>query len=123
VDGALSLSAVVSCIGIGFQRGTHDSWQLVSNDASGAATLVDMGASFAIATGGVLTLMITAAPNASSVWVRVVDEVSGAVFEQEVTADLPAAIQFLAPRFFMNNGATAAAVAFDCSGLYLETDY
>ena len=119
----LTLSAVVSCVGIGFQRGTHTRWQLVTNDASGAPTLIDMGASFAIATGGVLTLFIAAAPNAGSVWVRVVDEVSGAVFEQEVTADLPAANQFLAPRLFMNNGATAAAVAFDCSGLYLETDF
>ena len=52
-----------------------------------------MGASFTIATGGVLTLTIGASPNAGSVWVRVVDEVSGAVFEQEVTADLPAANQ------------------------------
>jgi flagellin-like hook-associated protein FlgL len=119
----LALNAVVSCIGIGFQRGTHTSWQLVSNDASGAPTLVDMGASFAIATGGVLTLTIAASPNAGSIWVRVVDEVSGAVFEQEVTADLPAANQFLAPRLFMNNSAAAAAVAFDCSGVYLETDY
>jgi hypothetical protein len=67
----LALSAVVSCIGIGFQRGTHTRWQLVANDASGAPTLVDMGASFAITTGGVLTLFIAAAPNASSVWVRV----------------------------------------------------
>jgi hypothetical protein len=82
-----------------------------------------MGASFAIATGGVLTLTIAAAPSASSVWVRVVDEVSGAVFEQEVTADLPAANQFLSPRLFMNNGATAAAVAFDSAGVYLETDF
>jgi flagellin-like hook-associated protein FlgL len=119
----LALSAVVSCIGIGFQRGTHTRWQLVTNDASGMPTLVDMGASFAIATGGVLTLTIAASPNAGSIWVRVVDEVSGAVFEQEVTADLPAANQFLAPRLFMNNGATAAAVAFDCTGVYLETDY
>jgi hypothetical protein len=119
----LTLSAVVSAIGIGFQRGTHTRWQLVANDASGAPTLVDIGASFAIATGGVLTLTIAAVPNASSVWVRVVDEVSGAVYEQEVTADLPAATQFLAPRLFMNNGATAAAVAFDCSGVYLETDF
>ncbi|MFO1144527.1 MAG: DUF2793 domain-containing protein [Amaricoccus sp.] len=119
----LTLSAVVSCIGIGFQRGSQTRWQLVTNDASGAPTLVDMGASFAIATGGVLTLTIAAAPNASSIWVRVVDEVSGAVFEQEVTADLPAATQFLGFRFFMNNGATAAAVAFDCSGAYLETDF
>ena len=54
---------------------------------------------------------------------RVVDEVSGAVFKQEITTDLPAITQFLAPRLFMNNGATAAAVAFDCSGVYLETDF
>jgi hypothetical protein len=119
----LALSAVVSRIGIGFQRGTHTRWQLVTNDASGAPTLVDMGASFAIVTGGVLSLTIAATPNAGSAWVRVVDEVTGAVFEQEVTADLPAANQFLAPRLFMNNGTTAAAVAFDCSGVYVETDY
>ena len=50
-------------------------------------------------------------------------EADRAVFEQEVTTDLPAANQFLAPRLFMNNGATAAAVAFDCSGVYVETDF
>ena len=61
---------MVSCVGIGFQRGTHTRWQLVSNDASGSPTLTDMGASFAITTGWVLTLFIAAAPNAGSVWVR-----------------------------------------------------
>lgn len=71
-----------------------------------------MGASFAIATGSVPTFHIAAPPNGSSVWVRVVDEVSGAVFEQEITADLPANTQFLSPRLFMNNGATATAVAY-----------
>jgi hypothetical protein len=119
----LTLAAAVNCIGIGFQRGTHANWQLVRNDGTGAPTLSDMGASFAIATGGVLTLFIAAPPNAGSVWVRVVDEVSSAVFEQEITADLPAATQFLSPRLFMNNGATAAVVAYDCAGVYLETDY
>ena len=81
-----------------------------------------MGASFAIATGGVLTLFIAAPPNGSAVWARVVDEVSGAVFEQETNADLPAATQFLSPRLFLSTGATAAAVAYDCAGVYLETD-
>lgn len=119
----LALAAAINCIGIGFQRGTHTRWQLVANDGTGAPTLTDMGASFVIATGGVLTLFIAAPPNGSSVWVRVVDEVSGAVFEQEITADLPANTQFLSPRLFMNNGATAAAVAYDCSGVYVETDY
>ena len=82
-----------------------------------------MGTPFAIATGGVLTLFIAAPPNGSSVWVRAVNEVTGAVFEQEITADLPANTQFLSPRLFMNNGATAAAVAYDCSGVYVETDF
>ncbi len=118
----LTLATVINCIGIGFQRGTHTCWLLDANDGTGAPTLTDMGASFGIAAGGVLTLFIAAPPNGSSVWVRVV-EVSGAVFEQEITAALPANMQFLSPRLFMNNGATAAAVAHDYSGVYLDTDY
>lgn len=86
-------------------RHTHR-WQLVANDGTGAPTLKDVGASFSVATGGVLTLFNAAPPNGSSVWVRVVNEVSGAVFEQEIPADLPSNTQFLAPRLFMNNGAT-----------------
>jgi hypothetical protein len=78
---------------------------------------------FGIAAIGVLTWFSTAPPNGGSVWGRVVDEVSGAVFEQEITADLPANSQFLSPRLFMNNGATVAAVAYDCSGVYVERDY
>jgi len=119
----LALAAVINAIGIGFQRGTHANWQLVTNDGTGAPTLTDMGVPFAIATGGVLTLFIAAPPNGSSVWVRVVNEVTGAVFEQEITTDLPANTQFLSPRLYLNTGAAAAAVAYDCAGLYLETDY
>ena len=119
----LTLATVLNCIGIGFQRGTHANWQMVTNDGTGAPTLSDMGAPFAIALGGVLTLFIAAPPNGSSVWVRAVNEVTGAVFEQEITTDLPANTQFLSPRLFLNTGATAAAVAYDCSGLYIETDY
>ena len=94
----------------------------VTKDGVGAPALTDIGASFAITTGGVLTLFLAAPPNGGSVWVRLVKEVSGAVFEQEFTADPPANTQFLSPRLFLNNGATAAAVSYDCSGVYLETD-
>jgi hypothetical protein len=121
--GNLTLAAVINAVGIGFQRGTHANWQLVTNDGTGAPILTDMGAPFAIAVGGVLTLFIAAPPNGSSVWVRAVNEVTGAVFEQEITADLPANTQFLSPRLYLNTGATAATVAYDCAGLYLETDY
>jgi hypothetical protein len=72
----------------------------------------------------VLDLFINAAPrNGGSVLKRVVVEVSDVAFEHEITADLPANTQFLSPRMFMNNGAMAAAVAYDCSGVYVETDY
>ena len=52
-----------------------------------------------------------------------VEEVSGAVIEVMLDTDIPAATQLLSPRNYMNNGATAAAVAYDCSGVYVETDY
>lgn len=48
----LTLAAAINCIGIGFQRGTYTRRQLVANDSTGAPTLTEMGASFAIATGG-----------------------------------------------------------------------
>jgi hypothetical protein len=63
-----------------------------------------------------LTLFIATPSNGNSVWVRVVEEVSGAVFELEITADLPAYTEFLSPRLFLNNGSTAVRVAYDCSG-------
>lgn len=43
--------------------------------------------------------------------------------EVTLDSDIPAATQLLSPRNFMNNGATAATVADDCSGVYVETDY
>ena len=118
----LALAAVINAVGIGFQRGTHANWQVVTNDGTGAPTLTDMGAPFAIANGGVISLFIAAAPNGASVWVRAANEVTGAVYEREITTDLPATTQFLSPRLYLNTGATTAAVAYDCAGLYLETD-
>ena len=120
---SVTLATVMNCICICFQCGTITRWELATNDGTGAPTPTDMGASFGIAAGGVLTLYIAAPPNGSSVWLRVVDEVSGAVFEQGITADLPASTQFLSPRFFIKNGARAAAVAYGFSVVDLETDY
>jgi hypothetical protein len=120
----LTLATVLNCIGIGFQRGTHTNWQLVHNDGTGAPTLTDLGASFPVASmTNVLTLTIAAAPNGSDIGVRVVEEGSGAAVEFTITTDMPAATQLLSPRNYVNNGATAAAVAYDCSGIYVETDY
>jgi hypothetical protein len=50
-------------------------------------------------------------------------EVSGAAVEFTITTDMPAATQLLSPRNYMNNDATAAVIAYDCAGVYVETDY
>ena len=93
-------------------------------DAAGTPTPNDLCASFVNATGRVLKLFINAAlRSGGSVLKRVVVEVSDVAFEHDVAADLAANTQFLSPRLFMNNGATAAAVAYDCSGVYVETDF
>jgi hypothetical protein len=120
----LTLATVLNCIGIGFQRDTHANWQLVQNDGSGAPTLIDLGASFPVASmTNVLTLYIAAVPNGSDIGMRAVEEVSGAAVELTITTDMPAATQLLSPRNYINNGATAAVVAYDCAGVYVETDY
>lgn len=119
----LLLSGVVNCVGIGFQRGTHTNWQMVQNDAAGAPTLTDLGASFAINTTDVLTLYIGAAPNGSSIGLRLVNETTGDSYDATLTTDIPANTVFLAPRNYMNNDTTAAAIAFDCAGVYLESDF
>jgi hypothetical protein len=102
---------------------------MVANAGKGTLTLTDMGAilaiaiAIAIATGDALTLFTGAPPNEASGWLRVVDEVTRAVFEREIAAYLLANTQFPSPSLFTNSGATPAAVACDCSGVYLETDY
>lgn len=49
--------------------------------------------------------------------------VSGSDFEQEITANQPAAAQFLSQRQFMYDCLIAGAVAYDCAGVYPKTDF
>jgi hypothetical protein len=117
-------NALTNIVGIGFVQGVDTNWQILRNDATGVAVKEDMGAAFPItSTTNVYTLFLYSAPNGGSVWLRVVEEVSGAVFEAEYSTDIPASTVFLSVRNYMNNGGTALAVAYDCSGVYLETDY
>jgi hypothetical protein len=115
---------LTNIIGIGFVNGTDTNWQVFRNDGPGAAIKDDMGADFPVSSlSNVYTLFIYSPPNGSSVFVRVVEEVSGAAFEAEYSTDIPLQTVFLSPRNYMNNGGVAALVAYDCNGVYLETDY
>ncbi len=121
--GTWSLSEVNGGIGIGFDRASHSNWQIVHKAAYAAPTLVDLGAGFPLVTGGVVTLVMRCEPAASSIFYEVTNDVTGEVATYEATTDLPPASQVLSPRLMMNNRATAGAVAYECSGLFIETDY
>jgi len=116
--------ALTNVVGFGFTQGTDTNWRVYHNDGSGVVTEIDMGVDFPVSSlTNLYTFFITSPPNGSSIWVRAVEEVSGAVFDQEITTNIPASTTFLSVRNYANNGGTASAVAYDCSGVYLETDY
>ncbi len=117
-------STLTDAVVFGFNAPTDTNWKLFHNDASGAATEVDLGSGFPVSNfTNLYTIILYCPPNGASIWARMVNETTGAVFDQEITTNLPAATTFLSPRNYLNNGGAAAAVAYDCAGIYLETDY
>ncbi|MEB3211096.1 MAG: hypothetical protein VKL39_07060, partial [Leptolyngbyaceae bacterium] len=120
----LTIASLTDAVGFGFTQGTDTNWQVIHNDAAGAPTKLDMGASFPVSsTTNVYTFFVACPPNGSSIFVEAVEEVSGAKYIAELTTDIPASTTFLTLRNFLHNGGVAAAVAYDCSGVYLETNY
>jgi hypothetical protein len=116
-------SAQVSCIGIGYSIG-QTTLRILHNDASGACTTIDLGASFPTnVPDAFYTVVFHCAANASSVFYRVVREDTGASADGELTTDLPAATAFLAPQLHMNNNNLAETIAYECFGLALDKDY
>ncbi|NCO87105.1 MAG: DUF2793 domain-containing protein [Rhodobacterales bacterium] len=123
-NGSWVLNNINAGIGLGFDSAAHTNWQIMHKTIGGGVpTLVDLGAAFPLVTGGVITLVMQCDPAASSVFFEVTNDETGAVYAYEATADLPPAGQVLAPRLMMNNQLTAAAVAYECGGLLIETDY
>lgn len=111
-------------VGLGFKEGAHANWQIVCAPGTGANVLTDLGPDFPINDlTAMLTLYLYSAPNGSSIMARVVNEANGKAVDLDLTAGIPAPTMFLAPRVHMDNGPTAAAVAFDCYGVYVESDF
>ena len=84
--------------------------------------LTGLEATFGIVTGLVLTRFIAALPNGGSIWVRLVVKVSDAKLGREATVGIAANTLFLSPAVHDLWG-TAAAIADEGLGIYLETAY
>jgi hypothetical protein len=116
-------SAAVNMIGIGHDS-TDTVMQLITNDGTGIATKVPLGAGFPINTQGtdVYELALYCAPNSGSIGVQVTRLNTGDVFRASVISDLPVATQAIYPGFFRGNMSTALGVGIDVFGLYVETE-
>lgn len=125
--GALSTtqvpSALTNVIGVGFDSSTDTTFQIYHNDGSGTCTTVDLGANFPVNTTNLYTLIIRCGADDDRLYLRFVNESAGIAYEYEAATDIPTATTGLTVRNYMNNGGTAAACSYDCSGVYLETDY
>lgn len=120
-----SPSALTNMIGIG-NDSADSNLQIMSNDASGTATKVDLGASFPVPSlsgNEMYELTLFAKANDTSVGWRVVRLDTGDVASGTISSDLPASTTFLAPHLYVNNDGVANAVVLDFYRYYLSSDY
>lgn len=109
-----------SALGIG-KDSADTNLQIISRNGTGTATKV--ATSYAPVAGDVLDLYMFCPPGGSDVYMRLVNQTSGAVIvdEQQVTATLPPSTASLYPRAEMRT-VQAAAVAIDIGRIYVEQD-
>lgn len=118
--GNVNPSTLLNMVGVGFDSG-QTTLRLFSNDGSGAATAVDLGAGFpTTGSQNLYELILSAEPNGADVKYRVERLNAGDVAAGTIAADLPVATQFLTPHLWFNSGTTAGAVNVALFQMYAE---
>lgn len=97
-------------------------WNLVHNVTGTAPTIIALGANFPVNTTSLYELILFSAPNGSSIGYRVKNMGSGQTVSGTLSTNIPSNTTFLAPQHWAVNNGVAAAVVFDFSGWYLESD-
>lgn len=124
IGNGFSPSAAANMIGVGADA-TDATLQMMSNDASGTATKIDLGANFPANTQNAdfyeLALFAASGVTGSVNW-QVTNLSSGATASGTITTDLPAENQLLCALLVRSNLATGLAVGLDIAGVYIETD-
>lgn len=99
-------------------------WHIVHRAGTAAATRIDTGFAKAVSdTSEMYELAMFTSPTAAAVTVRFERLSDGAVFEREITTNLPAVTQLLAPRGWHSVGGTSSVIGIALASLYIETDY
>lgn len=120
-----SPSSLTSCVFVG-NDALDANLQVMHNDAAGACTKIDLGASFPVpssSNNAIYELVLFAPPNAASIGYRVTRLDTGDAAAGTLTTGLPPSTTFLAPHVYANNNGVASAVILDFYRYYLESDY
>lgn len=121
--GTAEPNALVSIIGLGCTS-SQTRWRLMHNDGSGAATEIDLGASFDVTPGDLLELRFVALPNASSIAYRVRNLTTGAAASGTLSTNIPANNVFVGYHVQSNTaGVSGTAVQIECVDVYAQAPY
>jgi hypothetical protein len=124
IAGSVNPSTLLNIFGIGCDA-SQTTLRVMSNDASGTATMTDLGANFPAATSAVdfyeVRLFCASGAVTKMGW-SIKRLNTGHFAEGEVTTDLPVADTLMAPHVHHSNGTTATAAWIDIQSLYIETD-
>jgi hypothetical protein len=115
-------STTAGVIGIGFNSNTGN-WQLITNTAGVAPTVLDLGANFPINITDVVELVIYTPANKANVFYRVKNLNTDLETIGTLSTNLPLNTSAMGRTGWMTNNATAASVAFDILVMSCETQY
>lgn len=118
-------SALVNILGMGYDAADANTgnWFFMRNDGTGTATKVDLGSSCVRNTTHGYDLIMFAAPNSTTVNVRVTNIHDGSVcLDTSYSSDVPAVNTGLAFKAEVRNGAQAAAANLEVAKVYIESD-
>jgi len=107
-------STLINMIGVGYDS-ADTNFQIFSNDATGIATKINLGASFPKPTTdrpGPYALTLSCAPFASTVEYEFTDVNTGAKTTGSINSDLPSNIAFLAHHAYISVGGTSSVIGF-----------
>jgi hypothetical protein len=112
-------SSLVNVVGMSLDSADAN-WQIISNDQTGTAPKVNLGANFAKSTTAVYEVRFWAAPNDTLINYNVLRLDTPASVTGTLSGDIPQSTVFLTPYIWITNNATASAAQIEMSRLYLD---
>jgi hypothetical protein len=111
-------------VGMGLDSASTN-WQIIANDNSGTAPLIDLGANFVKSTTDFYEFRLYCPPNGSDIKYFVINLASGntASGTLSTAAAFPRNTVFMAPHMWITNNAQASAAYISNMRLYIESDF